>query len=378
MKSVLVISLTDLANDPRVDRQITALSARYRVLAAGTAPPAVEGVRFFAIPPRQGRTAARQAWSALQLKARRYEDYYWSQSQVRWCLDALAGERPSAIIANDVVTLPLALRLESECGVILDAHEYAPRELEDRAFWRFFFLDYSDYLCRTYLPRARGMFTVCRSLADEYRSDYGVAPEVLTNAPPYHDLAPRPTDPGTIRVVHHGIVTPSRRPELMMEMMKHLDSRFHLDLFLVPNGSRYFDEVVALAAKHPRVRVMPTVPMRQLPRVLNQYDIGLFLLPPTTFGYTHALPNKFFEFIQARLAVAIGPSPEMARLVKQYGCGIVAEDFEPATLAARLNALDPDSIARYKQRSHEAAPELCFEKNAETLLAMVERVTGSR
>jgi hypothetical protein len=31
-----------------------------------------------------------------------------------------------------------------------------------------------------------------------------------------------------------------------------------------------------------------------------------------------ALPNKFFEFIQARLAVAIWPSPEMSKITKTF------------------------------------------------------------
>lgn len=372
--TVLVLSFTDMASDPRVDRQIHALSSRYRVLAAGTAPPAINGVEFFPVPPRRSRTLAGQATSALLLKLGDYERYYWSQPQVRWCVSALAGTRPALIVANDVSTLPLALRLGPASGVVLDAHEYAPREFEDRLKWRLFFQAYNEYLCRAYLPRARGMLTVCRSIAEEYQANYQVACEVLVNAPPYHDLSPRPTQPGRIRIVHHGFVTSSRRPELMVELMDHLDERFHLDLFLIPGDSRDFRRLAALAARHPRITMREPVPMRDLPRRLNEYDIGLFLLPPTNFNYRHALPNKFFEFVQARLAVAIGPSPEMASLVRQHDCGVVADDFEPHSLARRLNALDAQMIAYFKQRSHEAARELCFEKNAKVLLDMVDRL----
>jgi hypothetical protein len=375
MKSVLVLSLTDMAADPRVDRQIRALSSRYRVLAAGTAPPAVEGVEFFPIPPRRSRTLVGQASSALLLKLGGYERYYWSQPQVRWCVSALAGARPALIVANDVSTLPLALKLGAARGVILDAHEYAPREFEDRPKWRLFFQAYNEYLCRAYLHRVRGMFTVCRSIAEEYRANYQVACEVLVNAPPYHDLAPQPTQPGRIRMVHHGIVTSSRRPELMVELMDHLDERFHLDLFLIPSASPDFRRLASLAARHPRITMREPVPMRELPSRLNEYDIGLFLLPPTNFNYRHALPNKFFEFVQARLAIAIGPSPEMASLVRQYDCGVVADDFEPRSLARRLNALGPQEIGHFKNRSHDAARELCFEKNAQVLLDMADRLT---
>jgi hypothetical protein len=74
------------------------------------------------------------------------------------------------------------------------------------------------------------------------------------------------------------------------------------------------------------------------------------------------LPNKFFEFIQARLAIAIGPSIEMKKIVDQYDCGIVSSDFEPRTLALELNKLTTDKLMYYKSQSHKAAEVL----NAET------------
>ncbi len=378
MKSVLVISLTDLANDPRVDRQITALSARYRVLAAGTAPPAAPGVEFFHVPPRERRSRSRQALSALKLKAGAYERYYWAQSQVRWCLSALARVRPDVIVANDLATLPLALRLDSACGVIYDAHEYSPREQENHLSWRFFFQDYIAYLCRTYLPRARAMLTVCQGIADEYRACYGVRPEVLTNAPPYHELDPAPTDPGAVRMIHHGGAIPMRRIDLMIEAMEHLDERFHLDLMLMPTDPRCLERLRRLAAGRPRVKLVPTVPMAELPRRINRYDVGLYLLPPSNFNNRMALPNKFFEFVQARLAVAIGPSPEMARLVREHDCGVVSAEFTPRSIAASLAGLDAKRIAYYKERSGQAARALCFEQNSKVLLDMVERVAGAR
>lgn len=373
---ILVVAFSDLAHDPRADRQIRLLARRYRVTAAGYADARVPGVAFVPVP-RAPRSMAGKVLGAASLKLGLFENYYWTTSDIMHAYRALKAEAFDLILANDINTLPLACRLGSRHGIIFDAHEYAPREYEDRFLWRFLFQRYNDYLCRRYLAAANGMLTVCQSLADEYRANYGVHPVVLTNAPRYHDLAPRPTNPDRIRIVHHGVVISSRKIELMIRIMDHLDERFHLDLFLVPNASRYFAGLVSLASRHPRIRILPPVPMLELPRRLNEYDIGLFLLPPTNFGYQYALPNKFFEFIQARLAVAIGPSPEMARLVRQYDCGIVSDNFNPQALAGQLNALDPKRIDYFKQRSHEAARELCFERNAEVLLGMVDRLTES-
>ena len=118
--------------------------------------------------------------------------------------------------------------------------------------------------------------------------------------------------------------------------------------------------------------------MRELVTLANGYDIGLYLLRPSNFNQLHALPNKFFEFIQGRLALAIGPSPEMAHLVEQYRCGVVAADFTPGALAAEINRLDVGQITAFKRASHAAAAELSAERGAASVLALVEDALARR
>jgi glycosyltransferase involved in cell wall biosynthesis len=71
-----------------------------------------------------------------------------------------------------------------------------------------------------------------------------------------------------------------------------------------------------------------------------------------------ALPNKFFEFIAAGLAVCIGPSLSMAEIVNQYGCGVVAASFEPAVLAGVLNQTTAVEWDEMRQASLRAAQVL--------------------
>ena len=111
--------------------------------------------------------------------------------------------------------------------------------------------------------------------------------------------------------------------------------------------------------------------MRQLIPHANRYDIGLILYPPSNFNMLHALPNKFFEFIQARLALALGPSAEMAPIAQRYGCGIVAPSFEPSSLAQALNRITRDQLVQLKRSAHHAARHLCYEQNADRLTAIV-------
>ncbi|MFM7850377.1 MAG: glycosyltransferase, partial [Flammeovirgaceae bacterium] len=77
--------------------------------------------------------------------------------------------------------------------------------------------------------------------------------------------------------------------------------------------------------------------------------------------------NKLFDFIQARLAIAIGPTPEMAEIVNKYDIGVVAEDFTPQALAAKLKSITPERISQLKRNTLKTAEELTAEKNQRQL-----------
>lgn len=377
--SVLILSFSNIVSDPRVSRQVQALAGVHEVTTCGYGAAPSNAVRHIEVSPPLRSFLSRVA-SLLPLQVGSYERYYWSQPQVRRAEDELRSKVFDITIANDLPTLPLALRVAAGRSVIFDAHEYAPREFEDRALWRLFLQRYCVYLCRTYMPRASAVTTVCQGIADEYERCFGVRPVVLSNATRFHELAPRPTGDGAIRMIHHGIAMRSRRLENMLELMAHLDGRFFLDLMLMPTDPSYLAHLRSCAGRDSRIRFLPPVPMQELVRFTSAYDVGLYLLEPANFNNLHALPNKFFEFIQARLALAIGPSPEMARIVTEFDCGVVADDFSPASLARRLNALTPGDLDRMKRGADAAARSHHAERNADLLreLAAATLVGGKR
>jgi hypothetical protein len=119
------------------------------------------------------------------------------------------------------------------------------------------------------------------------------------------------------------------------------------------------------------------VPTEKIPSTINQYDIGVYPLEPRCLNEELALPNKFFEFVQARLAIAIGPSTEMARLVRKHDLGVVAEDFSAQSMANAISALSPEDILRYKENSDAAARDLSFDAQAPLFLRTVQRLLDS-
>lgn len=314
---------------------------------------------------------------AFQLKIRSFERCYWSSRAVKSAYNQLVNQRYDIVIANDLDTLPLALKLANlyQCKILLDAHEYAPRQFDDQWSFRMFFQDYWDYICRKYLPEVDAMVTVCQGIANEYQRNYAVPCQVITNAPFYESIEPSQVNPSCIRLIHHGGLNPSRKIENMILLMDLLDDRFTLDFMFIPKNLRYLKKLKNLAQHHPRITFRDPVPMPNISRAIREYDIGLYLMWPAAFNTRFALPNKLFEFIQGRLATAIWPSPEMARVVEKYDCGIVAEDFTIESMAEKLNHLSVKDIQRYKQRSNQAATKLCAEINQQLFLDIVQELT---
>lgn len=283
-------------------------------------------------------------------------------------IQELSKKSFDVIIANDVESLPLAFALKGNAKIIFDAHEYAPRHFEDKLIWRIFFQPFNVYLCKKYIPLVDKMLTVGKGLANEYRTHFGVTPTIITNATWYCDIQPSQTS-DKIRLIHHGGSTPSRKLELMIEMMQYLDDRFTLDLMLIvpqlasSKTSGYIDYLKNLAGNDKRITFRPALKSDELIPFLNQYDVGVFLLPPINFNYANTLPNKLFDFIQARLAIAIGPTPEMKEIVENYKNGVVAGDFTAKSLSDHLIKLTRENVFELKLNSAKAAKELTAERN---------------
>ncbi|ROT44013.1 glycosyltransferase [Pusillimonas sp. NJUB218] len=375
MKKVLIISFSVIQSDPRVMRQVRQLEFGCDLTVAGFGPKPSGRMRFIELPKPRA-SVAQKFWWVVKLFAGAFESYYWGQPRVALAFRVLRDLETHIVIANDLLALPLALKLAKGRPVVYDAHEYSPGEYEEQYLWRFLFSRYNDALCREYLPRAASMMTVCQGIADEYAKKYGVKPLVVHNAPIDQCLLPTPVQ-SPIRMIHHGIASHVRHLEVMIDMMAYLDDRFTLDLMLVEVEASYMTLLRQKAKRDARIRFVEPVPMSEICQRINEYDVGVFLLPPVNFNYRFALPNKFFEFVQARLAVAIGPSPEMAALVKRYGFGVVADSFEPQALAVALAALNTEKVRALKEASHRAAQLLSFEQFGQIIESEITRLSAA-
>ena len=182
-----------------------------------------------------------------------------------------------------------------------------------------------------------------------------------------------------ITIIHHGAVNSERKLELTIKMMKYLDpQKYELYLMLVPEKNNpYFLSLKGLARQFSNVHFVNPVPTNKIAKEINRYDIGLFLIPPTNFNYAHCLPNKFFEFVQARLAIAVGDSPEMKSYIEKYGLGVSAKKNTAKAMAEEIARLSEADIMSFKQKSHKYAKELSSEVNMQKIRDIVKDLSNN-
>ena len=353
---LLILSFSPIAADARVLKQVELLRHEFDLTTCGYGPAPEGVVEHVEIPG----DLSIWRYPRLLVMARQYRRAYWSNAAIAFARNALAGRAFDVVLADDVDTLGIALELSPRGGVHADLHEYSPRQHEELLRFRLFVKPFIEWMCRRFVARASSWSTVSGGLAREYERRFGFRAEVVTNAAPYVDADPTAVHE-PIRLVHSGAALRNRHLDTLLDGVGSARDAT-LDLYLTPNDTAYLAELREQAeASDGRVRVHDPVPYARLAETLRGYDVGVHVLPPTNFNNRWALPNKIFDYVQARLGVMVGPSPEMAQYVKDYGIGVVTSDFTATALADAVDALSPDQVDAWKRSSDRHARELSSE-----------------
>lgn len=351
--SLLILSFSPLYRDARVLKQINLFKDKYEVTTCGYGPSPVEGVEHIEIPGDQRMWDLYGRYITLRL----YDRVYWRLDGARWVWNHLKGKKFDAVLANDFDMVPIAVRLKPKRGVHADLHEYAPSQAEDNPGWARRIKPWRQWVLRKYATKATSATTVCDGLADRFQEEFGFRPTIVTNAAPYADLKPQPVRL-PLRLVHHGSANASRGIDWMIRSISASSADFVFDLYLAQAGSKSVDVLRELAQDDPRITIKDAVPYAELVPLLNTYDVGISTILPNTFNLKYALPNKIFDYVQARLGIITGPSPEMARLVRDNDLGVVLPDFSSESLTAAIDSLRPEQISAWKRNADNVAMAL--------------------
>jgi glycosyltransferase involved in cell wall biosynthesis len=396
-RHALIITLNAATDAPRVGRQAQALhEADWRVTVAGLrgrgpAPEFWRHVEVAHLPNGLGLSDAIR--SELGKYLSRFsegaaERAYWRAVGYEGIYRRLASIEPpdyDLVLGHDWMAAPIAARLAAARGVpfSIDVHEYARGQYvhtSRRLRWRE--LPWANALQSRFLPRADGLTTVSDGIADLLQRDYALPerPTVVRGFAPWRELSPRPTGE-RITVLYHGALVPGRGLEEAIASTPRWRPELRLVIRGVgdPGYIATLRELVDRAGASGRVTIEGPVPAAEMIERANaDADVGFFVQPDLSPQKRFTLPNKFFEYVTAGLALCVSDLPEMARFVREHELGVLVRDATREGIAEALGPVDRAAVDRFKGRSLEAARTLDWNREKRVMLGLYDRLVPAR
>lgn len=394
-KKILIIFLGKASSAPRLLKQVRSLHKHYHLTIATDDTNAIHLTEHIFLPsdikgdriplnfhfnyPFLIKKIVSLLIKIFYLNAFRLENKidfeFWNKNKHIEFYNILSKTDYNLVLIHHLPLLPLAKKLSEDKGVplILNAHEYYPLEFDQNKNWKKNSKEGVINLCKSYFKYVDLMYTVNESIKKEYLKEFNIDSLVIRNDKPFYDLYPIKNKFDQIKIVHHGAAVREREIERMINVMDYLPSNFTLFLMLVPTDLEYYNELKETISHSLNIKLVDPVGTEQIPLFLNQFDIGIYILPPKNFNLINALPNKFFEFVQARLAIITSPNEEMKFLIHKYNLGGVSKDYSPRSMANEILKLK-DIILEKKINVHNSAHELSSENSDKLVLKSIKKI----
>ena len=128
-----------------------------------------------------------------------------------------------------------------------------------------------------------------------------------------------------------------------------------------------------------RFRVLPPKPPSDMLAYAAGADIGVIPRQNVSLNNTISLPNRVFELVMARLPIAAPSLPDIKAFVLEHGLGQSFDERDPRDIARVIKAmLEPETLARLRDQVQEKAKELCWEREGERYVRLLEAAAEAK
>jgi len=209
-------------------------------------------------------------------------------------------------------------------------------------------------------------------------------PLVLLNTPPYKDAVPSPLrqrcslSENVPLVLYQGVVHHGRGIAPFFEAMKLMPD---VHLAVLGDGPA-LSELQSRARQmgvSDRVHWLGSVPYNELHSYTCGADLGLCLIEPLSLSYEYALPNKLFEYMNARIPSIVTDLPAMRQHIEKYPVGgLVQRVLSPEEIAHVTQTLLSGDARRACINACESIRELSHEHQVHVVCAAIEHTLQAR
>ena len=292
------------------------------------------------------------------------------------------ADKQTILLANDLDSL-LPFYLVSKLKglpLVFDSHEIYSElpSLRNRPKTKRVWKTLEKFL----VPKIKYFYTVSDGYANWFRTEYGANPAVIRNVPNRTKLNDKqdfiffrlPENPNNEKIVlYQGVINPSRGIDKMIEVFQYTTN---CQFWIAGEGPKKeeYEQLVKNLNLSNRIHFLGNIPPKTLKTITPLADVGMSMEEDLGLSYRYALPNKLFDFIQARVPILATNLPEIKKTVEDYKVGKVIENHDPKHLANKLQEMLNEGKKSYQENLSKAANELCWENEEHKLKEIFDQI----
>ena len=287
----------------------------------------------------------------------------------------LRADKKTILLANDLDSL-LPFYLVSKIKnlpLVFDSHEIfselpsLSQRPKIKRVWK--------TLERFLLPKQKHFYTVSQGYAEWFEKEYQVRPSIIRNVPHLQKMNdkeeliffPLPTVPSNHKIIlYQGVLNMSRGLEFMIEAMQYTENCV---FWIAGNGPQreILEQLVDQYKVRNKVFFLGILTPKTLKTVTPLADLGISLEQDLGISYRYALPNKIFDYMQAKTPILATYLPEIKSTIEHFKVGRVIEKHDAKHIAEITMLMLNEGKSVYRENLTKAALACCWEKEEDRL-----------
>ncbi len=229
------------------------------------------------------------------------------------------------------------------------------------------------WLEKRLIAKPHKVITVSDSIAHWMEETYSITkPDVIKNLPKCKTIPFQNTSKNYI--LYQGVLNNGRGLKSAIESMNFLPN--NLEFWIAGKGP-YENEVQKIIKENhleDRVKLLGRIPPEELIEITQNARLGLSLEEDLGLSYRFSLPNKLFDYIQAKIPVVSTYLPEIQKIVSQYKIGEIIDSHKAEDVAQAIKKVLENDKSFYKQGLEAASKALTWESQEEQLLECIQSI----
>ena len=227
------------------------------------------------------------------------------------------------------------------------------------------------FLEKWLVTKQQYFYTVSDSIANWFNKKYNVRPLVIKNFPIFNK-SPF-SESKNKYILYQGALNKGRGLLTLVEAMQTIEN---VKLKIAGDGpfKPKIQEKIKQCNVADKIILLGNIEPKKLLNITQNATLGISLEEDLGLSYRYSLPNKLFDYIQAKTPVVATYLPEIKKVVETYKVGETIENHTPENIAKAINKVLKNGKSFYQVNLEKASKELTWKSQEEKLSSIFRNI----